>query len=277
MAPVKAIPKITNATGKTIAALFLLPKCDMGCTFCASDLGFDRMSFDQACDLIQGLHASGYSNVVLGGGEPALWRDGDKSLADIARFAKDLGLEVQVNTNGIRLPKDFANIEQVDRFIFPMDGATAAGHDSLRVILGATPAGHFDLVQRRVAECIQAGQQITIGTVLNATNHTEVPALISWMRERLAEGANIHAWHLYRFQAVGRGGVSTADTLSLSQAQFRAACDEAKAADLPFPTWRREDMFHSSTVEFFWYEKGELLNGSDTWAQPTEAPQATGT
>ena len=261
-------PTITSQPGKTIAALFLLPKCDMGCTFCASDLGFDRMSFGQACALIDALSDAGYENVVLGGGEPALWRDGDKRLSDLARHAKGLGLTVQVNTNGIRLPADFAQLQHVDRFIFPMDGSSAKKHDSLRVILGSQPSGHFELVQRRVAECIEAGQQFTIGTVLNAKNYKEIPQLVEWMRARLAEGANIHAWHLYRFQAVGRGGVSTGDTLSLSATDFRAACDEAKASNLPLLVWRRDEMLNSSTVEFFWYEAGELLVGSEAWAAP---------
>ena len=266
MGHVKAIPNIPAAPGKTIAAIFLLPNCDMGCTFCASDLGFDRMSFEQACNLIQALSNAGYHNVVLGGGEPALWRDGDKNLADVAHFAKGLGLTVQVNTNGIRLPQNFAQLDHVDRFIFPMDGASATKHDSLRVILGAKPSGHFDLVRRRVAECIEAGKQITIGTVLNAANYHEITELVAWMRARLSDGANIHAWHLYRFQAVGRGGASTGDTLSLSEPQFRAACDEAKASNLPISIWRRDDMLNSSTVEFFWYEGGLLQVGSEAWA-----------
>jgi MoaA/NifB/PqqE/SkfB family radical SAM enzyme len=265
MGPVKVDWQIPVEPWKSIAALFLLPKCDMGCTFCASDLGFDRMSFEQACALIDSLHEAGYENIVLGGGEPALWRDGKRSLADLAAHAKSLGLTVQVNTNGIRLAEGFANIPDVDRFIFPMDGATSTMHDSLRIVLGSKPTGHFDLVQERVRQCTEAGKQISIGTVLNRNNREDIPALVEWMRRQLDAGANVHAWHLYRFQAVGRGGVDSGEQLALTDEQFRKACAEAKGAGLPIKIWRRDDMLNSSTVEFFWFDGGKLHVGGQVW------------
>ena len=194
MGHVKAIPNIPAAPGKTIAAIFLLPNCDMGCTFCASDLGFDRMSFEQACNLIQALSNAGYHNVVLGGGEPALWRDGDKNLADVAHFAKGLGLTVQVNTNGIRLPQNFAQLDHVDRFIFPMDGASATKHDSLRVILGAKPGGHFDLVKRRVAECIEAVDTDTIHASGIAQSHGTSQSLRHDVFRALRQSDLVSSW-----------------------------------------------------------------------------------
>jgi MoaA/NifB/PqqE/SkfB family radical SAM enzyme len=265
------IPRDPN---KTIASVFLLPKCDMGCTFCASDLGFDRMRFEQACELFAALRGAGYTSLVLGGGEPALWRDGEYRLSDLGLFAKGLGFTVQMNTNGIRLPDGYVDWPGIDRFIFPMDGASAGAHDSLRVILGTKPGGHFDLVQTRIAECTEAGQEITIGTVLTSENRDQLPQLIEWMRQRLSEGAKLHAWHLYRFLPVGRGGVTAGESLALSHEDFREACREAKGAGLPFPVWRRDDMLRSSSVEFFWYEGGELKVGTTAWSLPDPARQA---
>jgi len=278
---------LTSDPTKTIAAVFLLPRCDMGCTFCASELGFDRMGYDQAVQLFEGLRAGGFESLVLGGGEPALWRDVSgaepRDLGDLARAAKQLGFTVQVNTNGIRLPEEpdpesqlprYLTWPDIDRFIFPMDGATPERHDELRVILGSRPGGHFGLVQRRVAECTAAGQAITIGTVLTGSNLDQVPALIEWMRARIANGTKIHAWHLYRFQPVGRGGADAGDDLLLDPAPYREACELAKAAGLPFPVWRRSDMLRSTSVEFLWYDKGELKLGSTEWTtpDPTNAP-----
>ncbi|MCP5021218.1 MAG: hypothetical protein GY930_05520 [bacterium] len=246
---------------KTIAAVFLLAKCDMGCTFCASDLGIDRLGFGQACALMKGLWEAGYRILVLGGGEPALWRDGEKRLVDLAVFAKGLGFVVQINTNGIRLDEGFENWPGVDRFIFPMDGAGAARHDSLRVVLGSQPDGHYGLVQERVEACVRAGRGLTIGTVLTRKNKRELTGLIDWMRMRVKQGADIHAWHLYRFQAVGRGGTGASVELGLPSDEFKAICGKAKAAGLPFPVWRRDDMLRSSTVEYFWFQGGELQVG----------------
>lgn len=264
------------APAKTIAALFLLPDCDMACDFCASELGFDRMGFEQAVALFDDLVAAGYESVVLGGGEPCLWRDPQgRDLGDLARAARERGLVVQVNTNGIRLPEEpdaathlprYLTWPDVDRFVFPMDGASPERHDELRLIKGRRPEGHFTLVQRRVVECTAAGQALTIGTVLTSRNVDQVPALIDWMGERVSRGTRIHAWHLYRFVPVGRGG-ATAE-LDLDPEPYAAACDAAKAAGLPFPVWRRSDMTRPSTVEFLWYEKGELKLGSQEWRAP---------
>jgi MoaA/NifB/PqqE/SkfB family radical SAM enzyme len=267
---------IPSDPSKTIAAVFLLPACDMGCTFCASDLGFDRMGFGQACELIQGLWDAGYRILVLGGGEPALWRDGVKRLSDLGLFAQGLGFVVQVNTNGIRLGEGFESRSGIDRYIFPMDGASAARHDSLRVVLGPEPDGHFEVVQERVKACVRAGRSFSIGTVLTSKNLGELSDLIDWMRARVAEGAQIHAWHLYRFQAVGRGGKSAGAELAISSTNFRALCDRAKAAGLPFPVWRRDDMIRSTTVEYFWFQDGSLRVGTQEWGREPGSLPSTG-
>ena len=254
---------------RTIAAVFLLPKCDMGCSFCGSELGFDQLRFDEALELFNALARAGYSNLVLGGGEPALWRDGHRHLGDLASAAKERGFLVQVNTNGIALPTEpsrhYLDWAGVDRFILPLDGATADSHDALRITLSPKPGGHFKLVERRVAECIERGRELTFGTVLTAGSATEVDGLVELLRERLAAGARIHAWHLYRFQAVGRGGVGAATKLAIESRPYREACRRAKAAGLPFPVYQRDDMLHSTTVEFFWHEAGRLRIGSEVW------------
>lgn len=257
---------------KTIAAVFLLPNCDMGCSFCGSELGFDRMGFDQALELFEALFDSGYRNLVLGGGEPALWRDGARDLGELAAAAKSLGFLVQVNTNGIRLPsapgKSYLDWSGVDRFILPMDGAGAREHDRLRIVLGKEPAGHFELVEQRIEECRVAGQELTFGTVLTADNVAQLDGLVELIQKRHEAGVRIHAWHLYRFQAVGRGGVGSAGALSLDTATYTEACRRAKAAGLPFPVFQRDDMLRSTTVEFYWFEAGQLLTGSAVWGAP---------
>ncbi len=275
-------PRAGGSTpAKTIAAIFLLPDCDMACSFCASELGFDRMTKDQAVALFGDLARAGYRSVVLGGGEPCLWRDPSGSgadLGDLARAAKELGLTVQVNTNGIRLPEEpdpdsglprYLTWPAVDRFVLPMDGADPARHDELRLLKGRRPEGHFALVQRRVAECTAAGKQLTIGTVLTSRNVDQLPALVDWMRQRVRLGTRLHAWHLYRFLPVGRGGATAG--LDLDIEPYTEACEVAKRAGLPFPVWRRSDMQRPSTVEFLWYEGGRLQLGSREWAgsQPT--------
>jgi hypothetical protein len=35
---------------------------------------------------------------------------------------------------------------------------------------------------------------------------------------------------------------------------------QLKARDFRFHIFKRSDMYHSQTVEFFWYERGKIVN-----------------
>jgi MoaA/NifB/PqqE/SkfB family radical SAM enzyme len=241
---------------RTIAALFLLPGCDMRCRFCASERSFDTMRPPQAELLLEALHARGYRNVVLGGGEPTLWPHGVERLAV---RAKERGFLVQLNTNGVRPPPRFPRTPGIDRFILPIESTEAAVHDHLRHRSGGD---HLSLVQRRVEDLIAAKREFTIATVLTALNVDAVEGIAHHLHRLRERGARLHAWHLYRFLPVGRGGRTAARELSLSDDRFLAACRTARSVGLDFPVYRRPHMLRSSSVEFFWFERGELVVGS---------------
>ena len=240
---------------RTIAVLFLLPDCDMRCRFCASERSFDTMSFAQACALLEALRAHGFRNVVLGGGEPALW---PHDLVALCRLARELGFLVQLNTNGVRVPPGFPRVPGVDRTILSLEAADRALHDSLRP--GRT--SHYGLTQERIAALARAERELTISTVVTARNAHAVVDVARHLRSWWTRGARLHAWHLYNFLPVGRGGRPHAEELAVPRERFLAACRIAKASGLPFPVYRRSHMLRSSTVEFFRYERGELVGGS---------------
>lgn len=249
------LASIPHDPRRTIAALFLLPDCDLACRFCASEFGFDTVSFAQADALLVALRTRGYRNLVLGGGEPALWPHG---LARLALRAREQGFLVQLNTNGTHPLPGFPRAPGIDRTILPVESVDPAVHDALRAPRG----GHLALVLRRIEELIAAGEELTISTVLTAVNVHGIGEIAAWLRGLREKGARVHAWHLYRFLPVGRGGRKHADEFTLSEEAFRIACDEARAAALDFPVYRRPHMLRSSTVEFFWFEGGELVVGS---------------
>jgi len=241
---------------KRIATIFLLPDCDLACRFCASDLGFDRMDFAQAQNLISQLAASGYESVVLGGGEPLLWEGG---LIRLAQHAKSLGLITQLNTNGVAWTEELLNNHAIDRVILPLDGAIPATHDWLRKPRG----GHFELVQSRLKDIQAAGKEATIGTVICANNMDEIPQLARGLDSLVESGLKIHAWHLYRFRPVGRGGAvqGREAELGLSEAEFKWLCKPLQATDRSFRIYRRPDMTSSREVDFLWFDKGALQTG----------------
>jgi len=235
--------------------VFPLPVNDMRCRFCASERGFDVMSFVQARDLLLALRDAGFRNVVLGGGEPSLW---PHDLGALARFAQERGFLVQLNTNALRVRPGFPRVPGIDRTILALEAADAALHDSLRM----ASTSHHHVTLQRLDALAAAKQEVTISTVVTARNVHAVGGLARWLRRRESRGARIHAWHLYNFLPVGRGGRPHAQRLAVPEDRFLAACEIAKASGLPFPVYRRSHMFRSSTVEFFWYERGELAIGS---------------
>jgi MoaA/NifB/PqqE/SkfB family radical SAM enzyme len=208
-------------------------------------------SFAQACALLDRLSAEGFDNVVLGGGEPTLW---PHDVLRLARRAKQRGFTVQLGTNGIRLPDDFATIEAIDRYVLPIDGATADVHNAVRFFRQQ----HFDVVMDRLQRLRGAGKSTTVSTVITRLNQTDL-ANIATLLARLNEPRPfIHAWHLYQFIPQGRGGAANRGLLALPREQYDRICDEVKRLSRNFPVFKRPDMLHSKAVEFFWMHGDEL-------------------
>ena len=239
---------------KRIASIFLTPLCDMGCRFCASETEFSVMSFDEAATLLGALKGR-MEGVVLGGGEPFLWpHDLDK----LACFACDLGFHVQVCTNGVNLPDNFATLPSIDRFILPLESLDPALHERLRVLPGG---GHHRLVMDRIQALVRAGREFTLSTVVTAENLQGLQDMAEWLVAECLTGMKLHAWHLYRFLPVGRGGSPNGAELAVDRVEYLQACRALKAAGLPFTVFQRDDMQRSSTVEFFWFDHGRLRMG----------------
>lgn len=240
---------------KRVAAVFLLPACDIRCTFCISHNSFDVARPEAAAQLMEDLGRSSVDSVVLGGGEPTLW---PHDLNQLALHARAQGLITQLNTHGGGVLQNLARYDAVDRFILPIESSRSAVHDNLRRGM----AGHHAMVLELVEALIRDGRELTFATVVTSENHADVAELARWMRELEQRGARIHAWHLYNFLPEGRGGArDIAAHLATSRTDYLAACSAAKGAGLSCAVYRRDNMLKSSTVEFFWFEGGELCMG----------------
>jgi MoaA/NifB/PqqE/SkfB family radical SAM enzyme len=234
---------------KWIAAIYLLPDCNMGCTFCGSELGFDVLDPTLARRMLMDLKDRGFTQVVLGGGEPLLWPHG---VVDLARAAQELGFLVQLCTNGTLL-EGLERETAFDRFILPLEALAPARHDRLRVL----PGGHHAQVMVALDRLQSAGRSVSLSTVVTRENLGELPALAEDLARRKREGLAIHAWHLYRFLPMGREGRTHAE-LATSREAYRAAVDLTRAVDRGFPIYRRSDMLRSSSVAYVWSEGGRL-------------------
>jgi MoaA/NifB/PqqE/SkfB family radical SAM enzyme len=244
---------------KQIASLFLLPDCNAACVFCAAERDFSTMSFAQAESLLDQLGRGAIRNVVLGGGEPFLWPHGVERLASAA---KERGFLVQLCTNGTVVPGSLAESPSIDRFILPLEAADPRIHDRLR----ASRPGHQALILRHLDALTCARRSFTLSTVVTALNVDQVREVARIVEGLALAGAPLHAWHLYRFLPVGRGGRRNADRLAIGPERYLATWREAKALAPHARLFRRDDMLASSSVEFYWAEGDVIRTGSEAWS-----------
>ena len=244
----------------SIGVLFLTPLCNMSCTFCITDDALSTMRCDQALRLLDFVAARSINSLVIGGGEPFMWPHG---VLRLAREAKRRGFVVQVGTNGLAMPAGYEYTDAVDRYVLPLDAPDAATHNRLRKCEG----GHHRVILDRLERLAQAGKEVTVSTVVNAQNLHGLPDLGRFLQAYAARGGRLHAWHLYRFIPEGRGGAVNAHRLRLSEKTYDEACAEVKDMRLGFTIYKRKDMRHSKTVDFFWYSAEEIVVGSDMWSK----------
>ncbi len=244
MSPMPSVP--------TVAVLMTQPQCNMFCTFCITEDDFGVIGFERAVELLEEIRAAGTKNVVLGGGEPFCW---PHDLVKLASRAKALGFTVQVATNAIALPRGFARLEEIDRYVLPLESADPGPHNALRRYRNQ----HHAIVLSALDELAVAGKSVTISTVATARNIDGVTPLADWLAEYNARSGNVHAWHIYRFLPQGRGGLSFADELGISGDAYDSMFAKVRERGLPFRVYRRADMCQTQSVAFFCERDGALV------------------
>jgi len=254
------MPTALPARRISVAVVFLQPECNMRCTFCATEDDFDSLRLGDAVALLDDLDRRGIRTVVFGGGEPFTWPG---RVLRLAAEAKARGMTVQVGTNGVALPDGFADLDCIDRWVLPLESTDPAVHQALR----RHGRGHHALVLDRLRELQRARKTVTVSTVLTAVNLDGVADLARFLADYHAVSENVHAWHLYRFLPLGRGGARHRAELAVTEEAYAAACASVKELGLPFRVFRRSDMYRSSSVEFFWSENGRIRSGSESLHQ----------
>lgn len=239
-----------------VAVIFLHPVCNMACTFCITEDNFDVMSQSQAVDLLRILKAKRFNTLVFGGGEPFEW---PSDLVALTREAKELGFTVQVGTNAVALPDKFETIETIDRYVLPLESVDDRIHNQMRLYKNR----HHEVIMSALDKLRKAQKSVTISTIITQVNKNGLKQLATYLNELDQPTGFIHAWHLYKFIPLGRGGGVNAHKLDVTDEEYRLACEDAKASNPAFPVYRRRNMYRSKTVDFFWYKNGQLHKGSD--------------
>ena len=142
--------------------LVMTDRCNLNCFYCqTNNLGKSHFSFEQAKQTLTDAFARGHRFLYLTGGEPALWRDGSYSLADVVWFAHQIGFfSVFVYTNGTR-PLDIGRCG----YVITIDGPKRI-HDSIR-------SGTWDLIMRNVRAARNRAVYASITLSKNNAQHLE--------------------------------------------------------------------------------------------------------
>jgi MoaA/NifB/PqqE/SkfB family radical SAM enzyme len=243
----------------SVAVVMLTPACQLRCSFCGADESFGVLSRLQARALVEGLSLQGFESVVFGGGEPTLWPHG---LREICAAARARGLLTQIGTSAAALPQDVAEWREVDRWVLPLESGKAEAHDAVRNCEG----GHHGKVLRALHGFAMQGQSVTVSTVARHGAEEDLFSVGSLLEGLRAAGLRLHAWHVYRFQAMGRLGRLNGERFALSDEEWAETSRDLKRRFDKLPLLLRPDMMHSHDVAFFWNTpKGLWRQGPGQW------------
>lgn len=175
---------LRRQTQPFLASFKVTYHCNLRCAQCPFyPLAGPELGYSAALSMLEQLHQRGSRLVIFEGGEPLLWRDGDKNLADLLRAARQKFHCTGLVTNGT-LPLD--NLP-ADVIWVSLDGL-ADTHNRLR------GAPIFDTV----IEHIQAANhpKLLAHITINRENADEVPALLRFLRGKV-RGVTVQFYYPY--------------------------------------------------------------------------------
>ncbi len=148
-----------------LASYKLTYRCNLRCLQCPFP-GYSAPdpSFAEVCATLDRLYDRGDRIVIFEGGEPLLWRDGERTFSDVARYARQRFACVGATTNGT-LPLDV----ETDILWVSLDGLEAM-HNHLR------GAQIFDTVMANIRAAHHP--RLYAHITANAENHSQIPALM---------------------------------------------------------------------------------------------------
>ncbi len=169
-------------------------RCNLRCRMCGIWYRYPQggeLPVGLVLDSLRALHARGLRKVHFSGGEVLLY----EGFETVLGYGLELGLQVNMTTNGTLLDKEWAKRliqKRVHRVTISIDSADRAEHDTIRGREGA-----WDLSMRAIRllrdrrERKGRGPRIAVNTVLTRSNVKHVDKLHAVLRE-----AGVDSWHL---------------------------------------------------------------------------------
>lgn len=153
--------------------LFINDLCNLQCKHCNiyNIKNPITKTFEQIREELQYCYDQGSRFVDFEGGEPTLWKEGDRTLNDILDLAKEIGFfSTTVTTNATR---PFPNLK-ADAIWVSLDGI-GKYHDMIR------GEGVFDKLVKNIETC--GHPDLSVNMVVNSLNYTSVEDTIEFAKQ----------------------------------------------------------------------------------------------
>lgn len=170
--------------------------CNMNCPFCylwrPKDIHI--LSTDEVVNLITQAANSKIEWFVFGGGDPLMRKD----LFYLTTIAKQLGLKIDIQTNGILLTNKLlsALCKNIDRIGLSFEGEDELTHDYVRDY-----KGHFRVVHNALENC----QKFNMPTIIRTTVCKLNLGKIGKLGQILSHYSVVKKWKIREFVPLERG------------------------------------------------------------------------
>ncbi|MGA1842460.1 MAG: radical SAM protein [bacterium] len=167
-----------------LAGFKITHKCNLKCHHCPFwHQNLPQMRFLEIKEILRSLHDMGIRILLIEGGEPFLWRDGDYTLQDVVHEAKKYFYSVGVTTNGTISTDVDSNSLWVS-----LDGLKDT-HNRIR------GQEIFDTVIKNIESCKHPN--LYVNTTINKINWQEIPELVKFIKGKV-KGMTIQFYYPYK-------------------------------------------------------------------------------
>lgn len=215
-----------------LASFKLTYRCNLRCQQCPFySLETEELKYEQVIDIFDRLHHRGNRLVVLEGGEPMLWKDGEFAIYDVVEAARKRFFSVGMTTNGT-FPLDVA----VDTLWVSIDGLEKT-HNELR------GAPIFYKVIENIEKCQHP--RLYAHITINSVNADEICDLIRFLSKRV-KGMTIQFYYPYNhkdelFLDFEQREYLLEEVIQMKQSGYPILNSYAALKALKQNTWRCDD------------------------------------
>lgn len=215
-----------------LASFKLTYRCNLRCQQCPFySMEAEELTFPQVTAILDRLYHRGNRLIVLEGGEPMLWKDGDYTIHDVVAAAHKHFFSVGMTTNGT-LPLDV----NVDTLWVSVDGL----EETQNALRGAPI---FGKVMNNISK--SQHQRLFAHITVNSVNAVEIPALIKYL-QNMVKGMTIQFYYPYDhkdelFLDVERRELLLEEIIQMKRSGFPILNSFSALKALKRNTWRCDD------------------------------------